>query len=366
MKSKDKIKIIHLISSLKRGGRERQLATIINNTDQNKYPSKIIYFNSAEIDYIDEYNLPDLVIKIQSKKFRSRLIELNSILKKEKPDIVYTWGNLESIFILLLHKLHTFKFINGSVRHGIRSRKFSHYFRTFVLHLSQNIVANSYAGLKANSLKRGNVLYNGIDNKFIHRLSYDDKLKLRKPILDLDNNKLLFISVANLVPYKDYFSILTALKQLKVDGQIFYYLILGDGPLRNKIEEKIDEYNLMNEIRIFGNVPNVNEYLKISDIFIHSSKGEGCSNAILEAMAAGLPIVASNTGGTSEIVTAENGILFEYKNVIELKTALTKLIYDKQTTQKFGKRSHKIVREKFSIEQMSSNYIKIIETTINE
>lgn len=354
------MKIIHLISSLSRGGRERQLATIVANTDLEQYPTKIVYFNERKSTYVDEYDLKKHSIKIQSKSFWSRLMELKNTIKREKPDVVYTWANLESVFILLLNPFYRFKFVNGSVRHGIRSKKFSHYFRTFILHLSTFIVANSYAGLKANNIKRGMVLYNGIAPKFIGKFYNKEKMTRRESILPEATGKLLFISVANLVPYKDYFSVLKALKELKEENIDFHYLILGDGPLRNSIKNTIEQYSLQDNVTLLGNVENVADYLKISDIFIHSSKGEGCSNAILEAMAAGLPIVASNTGGTSEIVNDNNGLLFEYKDYGQLKNVLMEFVSKEHKRIEAGDYSLRIIQDKFTIERMMDNYYSLL------
>jgi glycosyltransferase involved in cell wall biosynthesis len=354
--------IFHLISSLSRGGRERQLATIVSNTDFKKHPTKIVYFNEREHTYIDEYNLKKHTIKIESKSFWKRLLELNQTIKKEKPDIIYTWANLESLFILLLNPFHQYKFINGSVRHGIRSKKFSHYFRTFILHLSPYIVANSHAGLKANNLRRGKILYNGIEQKFIRKLSNKENKEKRKASLGLELDSTVLISVANLVPYKDYFSVLKALKLLKEKDYLFYYIILGEGPLRGKIENTIKNFGLKHNVQLEGNVKNVNEYLGIADIFLHSSRGEGCSNAILEAMAAGLPVIASNTGGTSEIVTKDNGLLFEYTNVAQLEESLQLLLNDKQKMENLGENSSHIIKENFTIKHMINKYYKIIDS----
>jgi glycosyltransferase involved in cell wall biosynthesis len=354
------LKIIHLISSLKRGGRERQLSTIICNTDLVRYSSKIIYFNESSITYIEEYKLADKSVLIHSRGFFLRLLQLHKFLKNENPDIVYTWGIIESVFILLLNPFHKFKFINGSIRHGIRSKKFSHYFRTLILHLSKYVVANSKAGLKANNLKKGYVLYNGIGEKFIGMIPKEQKLERRKKFFNIDERYTLLISVANLVPYKDYFSILSALKIIKERGYTFYYIILGDGPLKKNIEQKIIEYNLINDIKILGNVQNVNEYLQLADVLIHSSKGEGCSNTILEAMAAGLPIIASNTGGTSEIVSPDNCFLFEYKNYNQLYEIIKKCFNEPSIINKMGYYSIKAIKEKFTVKVMMNNYYKLM------
>ncbi len=356
------LKVIHLISSLRRGGRERQLATIVANTDKKKYPAKIVYFNQHNNSYIEEYDLADFSLQVKAQGKFARLKGLRQIIKDEKPDIVYTWGNGESVVILLFKLFHRFKFINGSVRHGIRASKFSHYFRTLVLHLSQYVVANSKAGLKANNLRSGKVLYNGVDKKFLEPLA--NRAQIRKELSGTPDSIPLLISLANLVPYKDYFSILKALKQLKEEKYSFRYLILGEGPMRSQIEDKINEYNLQENIRITGNVENVSEYLKISDIFIHSSKGEGCSNAILEAMAAGLPIIASDTGGTREIITEKNGFLFKYQYVNEFKKHLSYCLDNKDICKELGENSIADVNNWYTVQKMMNNYYKIINEIV--
>ena len=358
------IKIIHLISSLARGGRERQLSIIVSKTNLDEYDSKIIYFNKTVYSYIEEYDLWRHIIKISKKDFILRFIELYRIINDFKPKIIFSWGNLEAVYSMLLNTFIPFKHVNMSVRHGIRSKKFSHYFRTLILHLSKYVVANSYAGLKANNLKGGYLLYNGIEDKFIKK-KIINKIEKRKLLMPDVLNKILIISVANLVPYKDYSSILEALALLKDDGISFYYIILGDGPLRNEIEITVDEYNLSKYVRILGHVNNVDEYLSVSDIFLHSSKGEGCSNAILEAMAAGLPVIASDTGGTKEIVSEKNGLLFKYQDVTGLYKNIKFMIENKKIIEKMSIESQKIIKNRFTIPIMMKRYEDIIEKVMN-
>jgi glycosyltransferase involved in cell wall biosynthesis len=353
-------KVIHFITSLSRGGKERQLSTIVANTNFDKHPTSILYLYESKKTYINEYNLSNHSYRVEGKGYFRILINIHKFIKKEKPDIVFTWGNIESVLILLLNPFHRFKFINGSVRHGIRSKKISHFFRTLILHLSPFVVANSLAGLKANNLKRGMVLYNGISPKFIGKYNDNEKTARRETLIPITLGKFLFISVANMVPYKDYFSVLKALKELKNNDYNFYYLILGDGPLRSAIEKEIIHHGLEKNITILGNLENVNEYLRISDVFIHSSKGEGCSNAILEAMAAGLPVVATNTGGTSEILTQQNGLLFEYKNYTQLKKCLLVFIADDHTRKLAGQNSLRLIEKKYTIDRLINDYYNIL------
>ena len=158
-----------------------------------------------------------------------------------------------------------------------------------------------------------------------------------------------------------YSSKTTILELIKNKGANFYYLILGDGPQRKNLEDFIKKSGLEDNVTIVGNVENVHEYLKISDVFIHSSKGEGCSNAILEAMAAGLPIIASNTGGTSEILSDKNGFLFNYQDVEGLYKLIKDSILNIYSLKKMGYSSKQIMEEKFTVKCMMTKYYNIIK-----
>lgn len=358
----NQIKTLHFITSLARGGRERQLATIVANTDPKLFPTKILFLNSSDDSYINEYGLAEYTIQIKSKRRYARLKEIHHIITNEKPDVIYAWGNGEAMSILLLKYFHNFQFINGSIRHGIRSKKASHYLRSIILHLSKNVIANSKAGLRANNLNKGKVIYNGVDEKFILPLA--GRMKRKKELTGISNKTPILISVANLTPYKDYFSVLKALKLLKESNHSFIYIIIGKGPLQEQITTKAKEYGLNKCVRIVNNTENVADYLKISDVFIHSSKGEGCSNAILEAMAAGLPIIASNTGGTPELINDNNGFLFDYKDHNQIFKRLDKCLTNSSNCTRMGLISKDIIKEKFTVKSMMSNYYSIITEVV--
>ncbi len=343
-------KVVHLISSFRRGGRERQLATLVKYLREDNVKPKLICFNYSKESYVEEYDLD--VTYLKAKKPFARLIELIKILRKEKYDILWTWGGFEASYGLIASVFSSTKHINGSVRHGILSPKISQYWRTLILHLSKYRVANSRAGLNANFLKRGFVWYNGIDKKFKEK-TYISSSEL-----------ITFISVANLVPYKDYFTTLDALSKLKHNGIKYRYWVIGGGPMKDEIQTYITKLGLEDEVSLLGKISNVNEYLPKADIFIHSSRGEGCSNAILEAMFSGLPIIASATGGTPEIVTPENGLLFEYQNKEQLFQQLEKLVKDKNLREKMGKKSIEVGKNNFSTEKMKQTYFDIINEVI--
>ena len=353
----NKKKIIHFISSLKRGGKERQLSTIYKYNNSDLYCMKILLFHRNENSYINEYSIKDEdIIIVNSKNFFLRIFFVCKVFNKEKPHIVFAWGDLEALISMILKSLHSYVLINGSIRHGIVLRKISHKIRKIILKFSKNVVANSIAGLKANQIKNGKILYNGIDKSFFNDIDFNGKDSLfcsfSHPVL---------ISVANFVPYKDYETILRALKVINENNIEFSYIIIGKGFMENKIRNLIEEFGLKKKVTVYNNVDNIKVFLINSDMFIHSSKGEGCSNAILEAMASKLPIIATNTGGTSEFVTSERGVLFQYGNFEDLAKKIESFLLNPSFTKQKGMNAYNYVKEFHNVETMMLDYYRLID-----
>lgn len=341
---------------MRRGGRERQLSLLCHyNSGINHH---IIAFHKTRENYVYEYNLK---VSFTGRRIK-RFSVINNYVKNEKIDLIHTWGNSETIYALPIAKLNSIPLLNGSIRHGIRNNTLSQKFRTVVLQHSYYILGNSYAGFYANKIKikkkKHFVLYNGIEEKFFTGFCTERRSIINKE-KNLDNKSIVFVSIANFVPYKDYYTPILALSQLKDEGLSFHYFIIGKGPMLNEISNLISEKNLTDNISIFSDNPDIPYLLSVSDIMIHSSLGEGCSNAILEGSAAGLPVIASNTGGTKEIINTYCS-LFEYKNINDLKEKILKTKNLLITTPDLRSKIMSITRERFSVKSFVNNYKEII------
>ena len=143
-----------------------------------------------------------------------------------------------------------------------------------------------------------------------------------------------------------------------IDAQ---FMVIGDGPERNNLESLIAKYNLGNKIKILGAKENAADYLPQFDIFVLPSVKEGFPYAILEAMAAGLPIVATPVGGIPE-AQGDAGILVPPKDSKALATAIQSLIDDPKRAKKMGLAAHERIKQ-FSFEKMLEETIKIYKTT---
>ncbi len=362
MPSKNPVKVLHVISDLRRGGRERQLAILASNSNRY-FENNILAFYEKPNGFQEEYKLN--IIYSKSGRLK-RFLDIRKQIKENKIDIIHAWGNSETLYSLLAAKLTDIPLINGSIRHGIRKNNFSQRFRSFVLKLSKYIIANSQAGLSANGIKKNEqrhfVIYNGIEEKFFTCFNKEKRENFNSEH-NLSSDSIVFISIANLVPYKDYKTVINSLSVLKNELS-FHYNIIGKGPLLNEIKNLIKKYQLEDKITIHSEKPDISGLLSISDIMIHSSLGEGCSNAILEASASGLIVVASNTGGTKEIVNKWN-LLFEYKNGNDLMQKIKTAVKMKNSDSAIREKIQSETKKRFSVESFIRNYNEVVSKIIN-
>jgi glycosyltransferase involved in cell wall biosynthesis len=343
--------VLHIVNTIRRGGAERQLATIMASESGTK--NYMATFYAGKNNYLDSHIPSGRLYHIDQRRFIGRILSIRRLISRLAPDVIFAWGALPYCVAKTATLAKKVRIINGSIRHGVFNCTKQSYLRFFVLHVSRVIVANSKAGLRANKIRRGYVLYNGIDKRF------DKEIYTNQDQIKSATNKLTFISVANLVPYKDYVTVFKSLSRLRQDGKDFSYYVVGDGPMRNELETAVGLYGLRDCVTFLGVVADPENYLAKSDVFIHSSRGEGCPNAILEAMHMGLPIVATDTGGTPEIL-GDNAILYQYRDVDALYQALLKLTENEELRTKMGDESYSIARQRFTVRRMISDYERLI------
>lgn len=167
------------------------------------------------------------------------------------------------------------------------------------------------------------------------------------------------INVGRLSTEKNQRMLIDVVSELTSEGENIKLEILGDGPLREELEMSIHNKGLDHRIILHGKVPNVEDYLGQADAFVLSSIYEGLPLVILEAMAAGLPVITTNVGGIKDIVQ-DNGILVEAGNVEAFKKAVKDLLHDTNMRIIMGHRSEQIV-ERFDSHEIANQYMKLYQ-----
>ncbi len=175
--------------------------------------------------------------------------------------------------------------------------------------------------------------------------------------LGLPRDSLVVGSVGNLREVKDVSTLLRGFAQAVERVPNAVLVLVGDGPERGALEQLVAELGLSERVRFAGARSDVARLLPLFDVFALSSKTEGISVALLEAMACGLPVVATRTGGNPEVVTeGQTGRLVPVGAPEELGQALADLLPDAQTRQSYGRRARQRVEQHFSLERMVRDY----------
>ena len=227
---------------------------------------------------------------------------------------------------------------------------------------TDKIIANSKAGLKSVSKKLSKkyvIIYNGFDGKRILRVNtnFDYKQKL-----NLSDMKVVGM-IANIRPAKDYYGFIKLAKILLLQREDVVFVSLGQGNIDPKILLGLNE-NIRNRIYFLGRVDNPEEYIRSFDVglLLNDTRYgmEGISNAIMEYMALGVPVVATNAGGNPEIVQdGESGFLVPAFNMETTAKRISLLLDDEKLRLQFGKMGKDIISNIFSIEIMTNKYLQV-------
>jgi glycosyltransferase involved in cell wall biosynthesis len=199
------------------------------------------------------------------------------------------------------------------------------------------------------------VVHNGIPDQFNSENHGTEKSIIEK--IKEEGNSFILCSVGRLAKIKNYDTLIKAFAEVLSAIPSCKLIILGDGPERNHLEECIAELNLEQDVFLPGFNSEISSNIKHADIFILPSFFEGISISLLEAMSAGLPVIASNVGGNVELIEHNiNGFLFSPENTDRLAQCILNLCRDQATRSKFSDNTRQKFKSKYSIETALNQY----------
>ena len=168
--------------------------------------------------------------------------------------------------------------------------------------------------------------------------------------------------VARFNHQKDHITLLRALSQVRAPFRLW---LIGDGPLLEQSRAYVAQLGLTGRTEFLGDCTSVRQVLTNAHVFALISRYEGLPISILEAMRAGLPIIATDTGGVSEAVRQGwNGLLVGRANENTLRDALESLLYDPRLRASFGRRSRALFEKTFKVETMVGRTFEVYDHTL--
>ena len=355
------MKILMISDSLRGGGTERRLLETIRGLLQIGYQVKLVVLNTLN-QYPESENIGIEIIMIKRviKKDPAIFWKLVRICKRFRPDVIHSWGSMASVYALPVSKLFRIKFVNSMINTAECKRYSPRWWRAKITFpFSDKILSNSFAGLKSFNPPpvRSKVIHNGFDFNRLNNLLPGDEVKRKFGI----QTRYVVGMVAMVDHRKDYHTFINAAEEVLKHNEDVTFLCVGDGLLLAKMKE-ITSGNP--KIRFVGRQGNIESVINIFDIGVlttNSSRGsEGISNSILEYMAMGKPVIATDGGGSGEIIlNGSTGYLVPSFSPGILAEKIQQLLSDEETRNSLGANGQKRIKESFSFESMISSFDQI-------
>lgn len=356
------MRILHLIDTLGSGGKERQLVELLKGLNRKQIIESHLVILSGDIYYshVEDLNVGIDVLERRIRKDPDIFRRLYRICKGFQPDVIHSWESMCSFYGLPIAKTLKTAFINGFIRDApsrlkVPGRAWIRSKLTFPF--SDIVLANSLAGLKSYEVpkNKGACIYNGFDFSRADNLVEKETVRKRYKI----TTPKVVGMVARFHTRKDYPTyIQSALRILDCKMDVTF-LAIGEGTTLNSCIKMVPA-KFRNNIRFLGKLKEIESIVNIFDVGVLASYAEGISNSIMEYMAFGKPVVATDHGGTKEIVLHnKTGFLVEPKNPEEMAAKIEFLLNDRETARAMGQEGYKRLRHEFSLEKMTKTYIEL-------
>ncbi|MEZ4840438.1 MAG: glycosyltransferase [Flavobacteriaceae bacterium] len=360
------MKVLYIIESLGSGGKERRLLSLMRGMRAYDVEMKLILL-SDKIHYkeINDLGVEILLLPRNAKKDVKIFQKFIQILNTFKPDMVHCWDNIAALHFAPICYLKRIPFINSSITTA--PPRLSYFSKTYLSYVpsfpfSTVILTNSLAGLYSYrvSKNKGRCIYNGFEM---------DRIKVRKSKGDVMkefsiDTKYIVGMTASFSDKKDYETLIVAAEAVLKKRRDVTFVMVGDGPDRQRIENLIISKDYF---RFLGRQSDVESIVSIFDIGILSTYTEGISNAIIEYMALSKPVIATDGGGTKELVIdGQTGFLVPPKSPDTLKEKIENLLSDNELRVQMGTKGYERIKEEFSINKMIDKTFELYKTQLNK
>jgi L-malate glycosyltransferase len=360
-----RIRVLFVVGSFTTGGAERHLIELWRRMDRGAFEVAVACFR-REGGFLAEalslgWPVVDLSVgrRIYDARGAAAFARLVHVVLGFRPDVVHGYLFGPNLFAALAGRLAGVPVVAVAKRNldafetprQVGMERLAHRMATHVTAVSE-AVADSVVALGV-PRERITVIPNGVDAA---RFADGPSVEEARCELGADGSPLVG-SVGCLAARKDYGTLLAALARLAESGASFRAALVGDGVERAALAAQAEALGLAPRLRFLGERPHVERLLPGMDVFVLSSREEGIPNALLEAMAAGRPCVATAVGGTPEVLRdGETGWLVPPSDPAALAGALADALARPDEARRRGAAARRAVREGMSIEAMARRH----------
>jgi len=372
--------VLHVVTRFALGGLEHGVVNLINHMPAGRYRHAILCLTDAT-DFghrLHRRDVPVIALQKRDGQDFSIYVRLWRTLRRLRPDIIHTrnLGTLES------QAVATLAGVRGRI-HGEHGRDiYDLYGSRLKYKLIRKLIAPSvdhYVAVSRDLARwlvqsigirpeRVTQIYNGVDTRRFHP-AFGRPGRLL-PANFAPDGTFVVGSVGRMEPVKDHVTLVNAFIRFvasdRVDHERVRLVVVGNGSLRKTAGELLRAARMDHLAWLPGERTDIPEVMQNLDLFVLPSLAEGTSNTILEAMATGLPVVATRVGGNSELVTeGETGLLVPPGKPDLMARAIQTYVMDTGIAGRHGKAGRRRVEKEFSIEAMVSRYLEVYDAVLS-
>lgn len=345
------MKISFVTATLTSGGSERVMSIIANQLQRRGYAVEIINLNQHIVFYpIDKEIRLSFVEDEVGKSLIAKLRWLRNHVKESRPDVVIPFMEAVYCFTLLALVGINVPVISSERIDPRKSPFLRNILRRIFLPLTTYLVVQTrdiFNFYPSFIQKKCSVIYNPVTEEVFKDDTEVSKLKR-------------IINVGKLDYQKNQKMLIEAFSKVAPKFPDFQLYIFGEGPLRNNLESLVKQLGLTEKVFLPGRSTHIIDELRKSSIFCFSSDFEGMSNALIEAICVGLPIVTTNVSGTNELIQrGENGYIIPVGDVDKMCEALKSLMRDQLKREDFGLKN-KEKGNAFRVENIVNQWEQVI------
>lgn len=382
-----RIKVLQVITKLVVAGAQEHLMYLCDLLNKERYQVKVLSGTESrnESDMNKEFKkrkiqvelLPQLIREINPLQDLLAFTKMIAYMKKERFDIVHTNSSKAGILGRLAARLANVPVIIHTAHGWAHHNQMSKFRRGFYITLEKmaekfthKIIAVSDLNIKkALADKIGNrskylTIRSGIDLTKFDRSAIDVEQEKRK--LNIDPSDKVVGSIIRFSEQKAPADFIRMANEILKKNPQVRFLLVGDGPLSEQIRNLITHYGISEKVILTGIRKDIPELLAVMDVFALTSLWEGLPRVILQAMAMGLPVVATRVDGIPEAVKhGENGFLVPPKDFSAMAQRALQLLEYEDLAKKMGERGRKMVYPEFCVKNMVRKTEDLYEKSIN-
>ncbi|MBU0476961.1 glycosyltransferase [bacterium] len=358
-------RIFYLITDLDIGGAEKMLFELVKRIDKDKFMPEVGCLKGKGIvgKKLEALGIKVRCFHIEKPWHIYKLLGISFFLKQGHFDILHSYLFHANIIGRVCGRMAGIPIIISSIR-VCEKKKLYHLWMDRITNWMVNLEICVSKGVKNFTIEKAGIpehklkiVENGIPDSFLDAVtSYRNKKA----------HSLIVGTVARLSEQKGIEYLLYASERVIKQFPDITFIIAGKGPLASQLEELSGKLNISRNVKFIGFRKDIPELLSVIDIFVLPSLWEGMPNVVLEAMAAGKPAIATDTGGSKDIIDNNiNGVLVEPENSEALAEAILKLLKNPDERERLGKAAEQRVKEKFPIDKMVSKTEQIYTRLLN-